>query len=50
MNKINISNAPAYTSPNSMTLDSGILGFCVHQSRKDHVLPEQRGLQSGTAG
>ena len=59
MNKINISNAPAYTSPNSMTLictektgwqhqscNSGILGFCVHQSRKDHVLPEQRGLQS----
>ena len=56
MNKINISNAPAYTSPNSMTLyretgwqhqscNSGILGFCVHQARKDHVLPEQRGLQ-----
>ena len=50
MNKINISNAPAYTSPNSMTLictekpDGST--FCVHQSRKDHVLPEQRGLQS----
>ena len=51
MNIINISNvhdSDLYreTGWQHQFCDSGILGFCVHQSRKDHVLPEQRGLQS----
>ena len=46
MVKISIDHAPAYTSPNSMTLictekpDGSTNLATVHKSREDHVFPE----------